>query len=137
MKRWLMEAWKVLLNLSRGEPSPVKTPSLLRLQSLPDLGTFRGPVLELVEELVLLLLAQRLTTTCLPARLDGTGEVRLEPLYVGTGGYLRCAAPIAPPAESAASREAQPESRRWAGRPQNGIQQRSGIRAAAGRPLPD
>src|SRR5580704_5460058 len=91
MKRWLMEAWKVLLNLSRGEPSPVKTPSLLRLQSLPDLGTFRGPVLELVEELVFLLLAQRPPATCLLALLDETGEVRLEPLHVGAGGYSRVA----------------------------------------------
>src|SRR5438270_11812103 len=49
---------------------------------LPQSGTLGGPALELVEELVLLFLAQWRTTTCLLALLDETCEVRFQPRYI-------------------------------------------------------
>src|SRR6266446_5985246 len=103
MKHWLTNSGKTL-NFTRRATIAGEKRLSIATPGLPQLGTFRGPALELVEDLALLVLVQGWTATCSLALIDETRELRLEPLNVGRRDYLRatlqpmCRGREAPPA---------------------------------------
>ena len=61
----------------------------LGLEALPQLGTFRRPVLELVKQFIFFLLTQRRAAAFLSMLVNETREVSLQPFYVGLQQQLK------------------------------------------------